>query len=454
MRRRRGRSRQEGAGRNSPYSAALLRHLKEPGLGVSEMFRKVLNTVLATTNGRQEPIVYGSLSDRSAHLAPRPGLAPAQGLAAERELLFWESVKDSDNPWDLRAYLDRYPNGAFVILARSRLNRLTGAAGEGQAEPGPEAVEAALGLERAERLQIQEVLAAFGFDPGPADGLFGRRTRSAIGNWQRSQGSEATGYLDAEAAKMLLAAAGAERSPRPERGPLGDVLDVFSRVLRSVEGGESDRIQPEALVDILMGRAENPGGQPPLTARFVGLPSEHGGRVPGPFSFRVLFSEAAAVSYTVLRDTSFRVRGGTVRSARRVDGRDDFREIDVEPTSWGDVTITLSGGRACDTAGAICTADGRTLSNTLTATVPGPVLVSVENAQTRENAGEALAFRVRLSRAAPRGLSVDYATSDGTATAGVDYVQTRGTLVFAAGDTAKTVIVIVHDDGHDEARRH
>ena len=454
----------DGRGRNSPYSAALLRHLEDSRLEVGRMFRRVRDTVLATTNRRQEPVVYGSQSNRRAYLARRLEPAPAQGLAAERELLFWESVKDRDNPGDLRAYLERYPNGAFAVLARNRLNRLLGTAGGAEAEPGtaagaidparsalgPEAAEVALGLERSERLRIQEGLAALGYDPGPADGLFGRRTRSAIGNWQRSQGGEATDYLDAEAARTLLAAADGRRSPRPERGSLGDVLEVFSTVLRSAEGGDSDTIQPEALADILLGRAESPVGRPSLTARFVGMPSEHRGPDPGAFSFRVLFSEAAAVSYKVLRDKSFRVRSGTVRASRRVDRRDDFREIEVEPTSWGDVTITLPGGRACNTAGAICTADGRTLSNTLTATVPGPVLVSVENARARENAGEVLAFQVRLSRAAPRRLRVDYATSDGSATAGVDYAQTSGTVVFAAGDTTRTVIVTVLDDTYDE----
>ena len=419
------------AGRNSPYSAALLRHLEEPGLGVRQMLRNVRAAVLQMTNGRQEPSVHGTLSHRQVYLA-----APRQ-VATGQELLFWESVKDSRNAWEVRAYLDRYPNGAFAALARARLNRLTGATTETEGEHsglGPEAVEAALGLQCAERLRIQQGLAARGFDPGPADGLFGRRTRNAIGYWQRSRGREATGYLDAEAAKTLLGVAGEARSPQREKGSLRDVLQVFSTVIQAAEGTESDPIDPGALADILSGRAVGPLGRPPLTARFVGLPSEHRGRARGPFSFRMLFSEAAAVSYKVLRDESFRVRGGTVRASRRVDRRDDFREVEIEPTSWGDVTIALPGGRPCNTAGAICTADGRTLSNTLMATVPGPVLVAVENARARENAGEPLAFRVRLSRAAPRRLRVDYATSDGSATAGVDYVQTSGTVVFAAGD--------------------
>ncbi len=70
-------------------------------------------------------------------------------------------------------------------------------------------VEAALSLTRADRRLIQSSLAAAGFDPGPADGVFGRRTRAAIGRWQAARGEEPTGYLDAKAARLLLA-----QSPR------------------------------------------------------------------------------------------------------------------------------------------------------------------------------------------------------------------------------------------------
>ncbi|MDT5063129.1 MAG: hypothetical protein QOH63_3588, partial [Acidobacteriota bacterium] len=42
--------------------------------------------------------------------------------------------------------------------------------------------------------------------------------------------------------------------------------------------------------------------------------------------------------------------------------------------------------------------------------------------------------------------SVNYATSDGTATAGSDYVATSGTLTFAAGELSKTVNIPIIDD--------
>ena len=61
-----------------------------------------------------------------------------------------------------------------------------------------------------------------------------------------------------------------------------------------------------------------------------------------------------------------------------------------------------------------------------------------------------LAFKVTLSRAASGTVTVDYATADGTATAGADYTAASDTLTFAAGETAKTVSVTVLDDSHNE----
>ena len=47
---------------------------------------------------------------------------PAEPMAAER--LFWQSVKDSGDAADIRAYLDRYPQGTFSVLARNWLGRV------------------------------------------------------------------------------------------------------------------------------------------------------------------------------------------------------------------------------------------------------------------------------------------------------------------------------------------
>ena len=185
-----------------------------------------------------------------------------------------------------------------------------------------------------------------------------------------------------------------------------------------------------------------------LTASFEGVPEAHDGS--SPFTFRVRFSQEPRVSFRVLRDESFAVTGGDVDKARRVDGRNDLREIHVEPEGWDDVRVTLAGGRACGTEGAICTADNKVLANTAEATVPGPLALSVADAQAQEGPGVTLDFAVTLNRAASGTVTVDYATADGTATAGADYTAASGTLTFAPGETAKTVDVTVLDDAHDD----
>ena len=70
----------------------------------------------------------------------------------------------------------------------------------------PETVEASLGLDRSERRSIQAGLASLGFDPGPADGLFGRQTREALKAWQDAKGESTTGWLTAEETVVLKAA--------------------------------------------------------------------------------------------------------------------------------------------------------------------------------------------------------------------------------------------------------
>ena len=82
-----------------------------------------------------------------------------------------------------------------------------------------------------------------------------------------------------------------------------------------------------------------------------------------------------------------------------------------------------------------------------------PPALSVTNATAAEpgtSQSATLDFVVTLNRAASGTVTVDYATSDGTATAGADYTAASGTLSFAAGETSKTVSVTVLNDAHDE----
>ncbi len=188
----------------------------------------------------------------------------------------------------------------------------------------------------------------------------------------------------------------------------------------------------------------------PLTASFHGLPEEHDGRKL--FAFEVRFSEEfQGLRLTAFKAGALQVTGGRVIDAKRtVRGQNRSVTVKVRPSSTDDMTITLPAVTDCAAASAICTHDGRKLSRTVTATVRGPVAVSVADAEAQEGADAAVSFAVTLSRAASREVAVDYATRDGTATAGEDYTFTRGTLTFAQGETEKTVEVPILDDALDE----
>lgn len=62
-----------------------------------------------------------------------------------------------------------------------------------------------------------------------------------------------------------------------------------------------------------------------------------------------------------------------------------------------------------------------------------------------------LTYTVTLSKAAAEEVKVSFATADGGAAAGTDYVAQTGTLSFAAGETSKTITVVVNADTVDEA---
>ena len=72
--------------------------------------------------------------------------------------------------------------------------------------------------------------------------------------------------------------------------------------------------------------------------------------------------------------------------------------------------------------------------------------VSVSGESLTEGATLPLTFTITLAKASPLKVSVSYATADGTATAGSDYTATSGTLVFAPGETSKTIGVPIIGD--------
>ena len=110
----------------------------------------------------------------------------------------------------------------------------------------------------------------------------------------------------------------------------------------------------------------------PLTVRLkVDAPTTHDGS--SEFTFEIEFSEEFGLSYVTLKSHAFNVTGGSVERAQRTDKPSNIPwRITVKPHGNGDVTIELPATTDCDAQGAICTGDGRKLSNSLNFTVSGP----------------------------------------------------------------------------------
>ena len=76
--------------------------------------------------------------------------------------------------------------------------------------------------------------------------------------------------------------------------------------------------------------------------------------------------------------------------------------------------------------------------------------LSVSSGEDDEDAGS-FTFMVTLNPSSLQTVTVDYATSGGTATSGSDYTSVSGTLTFSPGDTTKNVTVTIADDDVDES---
>jgi formylglycine-generating enzyme required for sulfatase activity len=71
-------------------------------------------------------LVIGAAGSGALIAQPAGSAKASSDASLLAELAFWESVQDSENPDELRAYLDAYPEGRFAALARLRIKALMG----------------------------------------------------------------------------------------------------------------------------------------------------------------------------------------------------------------------------------------------------------------------------------------------------------------------------------------
>ena len=119
---------------------------------------------------------------------------------------------------------------------------------------------------------------------------------------------------------------------------------------------------------------------------------------------------------------------------------DTLDEVDEETFA---VALSANTGASLDRAADRATATGVIVDD------DDPPEVTVDDAAGDETVGS-LAFVVSLGGPSAVDVAVDYATADDTATAGRDYEARSGTLSFAPGTVARTVLVPVLNDTEDE----
>ena len=125
-------------GTNSPFTRALIANITQPGVEIQQAMTKVRAQVNEETNKGQLPWghtnLIGAVYLNGAPAPAAPRASPRQRRrrlpprrASDVELEFWRSIKDSNKPEELNAYLTNYPNGQFQLagavahrLARER----------------------------------------------------------------------------------------------------------------------------------------------------------------------------------------------------------------------------------------------------------------------------------------------------------------------------------------------
>jgi peptidoglycan hydrolase-like protein with peptidoglycan-binding domain len=90
--------------------------------------------------------------------------------------------------------------------------------------------------------QVQQQLSSQGFDAGPADGIMGEQTKSALRQFQQSKGMQATGELDGQTASALgvqAGSAGGSSMGSSTSSPSGSMSGSSSGTSGSSMGGST-----------------------------------------------------------------------------------------------------------------------------------------------------------------------------------------------------------------------
>lgn len=213
-------------GTNSPFTRALMANIAAPGAEIQQAMTKVRAQVNSETNKGQLPWGHTNLigsvylnpvstpAGTAAASTPNTPVASASS-APDVEIEFWRSIKESNKPEELNAYLTNYPNGQFKSLALARIaslqdgpstttrNLTTGVDPATFTDEATQVSEDQIGLDKGQRRDVQRRLTGLGFDT-KVNGKFDDSTRAVITRWQAARGYPKSGFLNKMQHKALL----------------------------------------------------------------------------------------------------------------------------------------------------------------------------------------------------------------------------------------------------------
>ncbi len=107
--------------RNGLFTRVFMKEMERPGVPIDQVARQVraeVNRQALTVQHEQVPAIYDQVIGQFYFYAQN------EASVDEVELVFWTSIKDSSDPAELKAYLEKYPDGQFSGLAGARIKRL------------------------------------------------------------------------------------------------------------------------------------------------------------------------------------------------------------------------------------------------------------------------------------------------------------------------------------------
>ncbi len=229
----------DGFGEHSPFTESLLAYLEKPGLEIRLMLGRVREQVVEETQGGQVPWVEEAVLGEF-YFSERPDIQTAATNAAGGfDLAFWRSISRSEDARDFEAYLTKFPDGAFALLADNRLKALKVAGN--LAEAAPAKIDPAPLSDEIWR-QVKNSLFWLGYYNGNLGSAQDPRASFAVKAFQSAAGTVPSGKLTEAQVKQLHYAAANSLISTGER--LADQI-VFERArLRGIERGISEIAMP------------------------------------------------------------------------------------------------------------------------------------------------------------------------------------------------------------------